>query len=123
MFYERLKELCKTQGKTLTNVISELGMSGGNLSKWKNGTIPKSDTIHALSEYFNVSSDYLLGIDDLKQQSLDIVDNQTITLTAKEVEIILKYRNLDAEGKTMVESVVIQETRRMVAKAEGTNEE
>lgn len=120
MFYNRLKELCDSQGKSLTNVISELGMSSGNLSKWKKGKVPKSDTIHALAEYFGVSSDYLLGIDDVKQRTLAALDAQTLTLTSEEVGIILNYRNLDNEGQIMVKSTIIAETRRM---AENKSEE
>lgn len=121
MFYDRLKELCNSQGKSLTNVIAELGMSSGNLSKWKKGKVPKSDTIHALAEYFGVSSDYLLGIDDVKEKATAALDRQTLTLTAEEVGIILDYRNLDNEGKIMVKSTIISETRRMANKSEESN--
>jgi len=41
------------------------------------------------------------------------LDNQTLTLTAEEVQLVLKYRNLDKEGRIMVDSTLIQETRRM----------
>lgn len=40
MFYERLKQLCEERGVALTNVVKELGMSTGNLSKWSSGKIP-----------------------------------------------------------------------------------
>lgn len=108
MFYERLKDLCEQKGVSLTNVVKELGMSTGNMSKWKSGMIPKSDTINALSEYFGVTTDYLTG------RSNDM-GNQTLTLTAKEINLILKYRSLDAEGQTMVESALITELRRLAA--------
>ena len=90
------------------------------MSKWKKGKVPKSDTIHALAEYFGVSSDYLLGIDDVKQRTLAALDAQTLTLTSEEVGIILNYRNLDNEGQIMVKSTIIAETRRM---AENKSEE
>lgn len=113
MFYERLKRLCDEKGTTLTNVIKELGMSSGNLSKWKNGKTPKSDTVSALSEYFSVSSDYLLGIDSLKEKNMTILDSSTLSLTADEQWFIQKLRQLDKEGRTMVESTLIAETRRI----------
>lgn len=113
MFYERLKELCKEKGITPTALVKELGMSGGNLSKWKNGKIPKSDTISALAEYFGVSADYLLGIDSLKEKSMTALDNPSLILSADEKWFILKLRELDKEGRTMVESTLIAETRRV----------
>lgn len=122
MFYEQLKALCTEKGVSLTNVISELHMSAGNMSKWKNGGIPKSDTLSALSEYFGVTTDYLLGIDTLKEKSLAILDDQGLTLSDDEYKIIVQYRNLDDEGKTMVKSTLITEARRMAtAKGESIN--
>lgn len=113
MFYERLKQLCEERGVALTNVVKELGMSTGNLSKWSSGKIPRSKTLTALSEYFNVSTDYLLGIDALKEKSMTILDDPTLVLTAEEKWFIQKLRELDKEGRTMVESTLIAETRRV----------
>lgn len=123
MFYERLKKLCDERGLALTNVVvNELHMSRGNLSRWKNGNVPKGDTLSTLAEYFEVSTDYLLGTDELKRDCLTALDNQALSLTADEVRLILKYRALDDEGRTMVESTLIQETRRVeTAKGETAN--
>ena len=122
MFYERLKGLCDEKGTTLTNVIKELGMSSGNLSKWKSGKTPKSDTVSALAEYFGVTSDYLLGIDSLKEKAMTVLDDPTLVLTADEKWFIQKLRGLDKEGRTMVESTLIAETRRMATiKGESAN--
>lgn len=123
MFYERLKKLCDERSLALTNVVvNELHMSRGNLSRWKNGNVPKGDTLSTLAEYFGVSTDYLLGTDELKRDCLTALDNQTLSLTADEVRLILKYRALDDEGRTMVESTLIQETRRVeTAKGETAN--
>lgn len=123
MFYERLKKLCDERGLALTNVVvNELHMSRGNLSRWKNGNVPKGDTLSTLAEYFGVSTDYLLGTDELKRDCLAALDNQALSLTADEVRLILKYRALDDEGRTMVESTLIQETRRVeTAKGETAN--
>lgn len=113
MFYDRLKELCKERGVSLTNVAKELGMSSGNLSKWKNGGVPRGKSLTALSEYFGVSADYLLGTDTLKEKSITILDDPELTLTADEKWFILKLRQLDKEGKAVVEGALVSEARRM----------
>lgn len=74
MFFERIKALCDERGIKITNLLSELGMSPGNLTRWKNGTVPDGNTLVKLAQYFNVTTDYLLGIDDLKKELLDILD-------------------------------------------------
>lgn len=64
MFYSRLNALCAERGVKITNVIAEMGMGSGNLSKWKAGGVPKGDTLSKLADYFHVSTDYLLGRTD-----------------------------------------------------------
>lgn len=64
MFYPRLNALCAERGVKITNVITEMGMGSGNLSKWKAGGVPKGDTLSKLADYFHVSTDYLLGRTD-----------------------------------------------------------
>ena len=62
MFYNQLISLCNKKGIAITTLIKELGMSSGNLSKWKSGSTPKGQTLNAIARYFDVSTDYLLGI-------------------------------------------------------------
>ena len=64
VFYEQLNKACAIKGMKLTPLIKELGMSQGNLSRWKNGGSPTADIVSALAEKLNVSADYLLGITD-----------------------------------------------------------
>ncbi|MGL5972473.1 MAG: LexA family transcriptional regulator [Oscillospiraceae bacterium] len=58
MFYLKLIKLCKKEGVSVTKLVKQLGMSTGNLSKWKNGNVPKMDTIIKISNFFNISTDY-----------------------------------------------------------------
>lgn len=113
MFYDRLKELCQEKGITLTNLVKELHMSTGNLSKWKNGNVPKSDTIGALAEYFGVSTDYLMGNDTRKEKAIMLLDDPDLTLTADEKWFILKLRQLDKDGRTVVEGTLVSEVRKV----------
>lgn len=74
MFYERLKLLCDNKGIKLTNLIQELGMSSGNMNKWKKGVVPKGSTLSKLADYFNVSVDYLIGKTE-EQTNIHYVNN------------------------------------------------
>ncbi len=67
MFYSRLCALCKEHGINITNLISELNFSAGNLSRWKKGGEPRGNTLSKLADYFHVSTDYLLGRTDSKE--------------------------------------------------------
>lgn len=119
LFNERLDALLKEQKVTWKEVYTACHIGKNQKKYWAdNGIVPELETLIKLADYFGVSPDYLRGTDDLKQKSIAALDSQPLTLSAKEVEIILKYRGLDAEGKTMVDSAIIVETRRMAAKRE-----
>lgn len=60
MFYDNLRMICSEHGTTVTAVLRELGMSTGSTGKWKDGSIPKIDTVMQLSEHLNVSLDRLV---------------------------------------------------------------
>lgn len=61
MFYDNLQRLCKERGVKITHVITALGCSQGNLSKWKNGGVPKAETIIKIANFFDVSTDELIN--------------------------------------------------------------
>ena len=60
MFYEKLQVLCQERGIPPSALAKELGLSTGNLSKWKNGRRPRADTARKIAAYLNVSLDSLL---------------------------------------------------------------
>ena len=65
LFIERLKELLSKTEKKQTDICKELGIPKQRLSNWKSGyTEPDLDAIISLAKYFNVTSDYLLGLED-----------------------------------------------------------
>lgn len=61
MFYSRFKEACERKDIKPTKFVTELGMSQGNLSKWKAGGVPKADTLAKIADRLDVSVSYLLG--------------------------------------------------------------
>lgn len=57
---KRLKELCEEKGISQRQLQRDLNLSTSTVSKWKTST-PKHDTLQAVADYFNVSTDYLTG--------------------------------------------------------------
>jgi transcriptional regulator with XRE-family HTH domain len=66
--YEIIQTLCKSNGITVTALCEKITGSKGNLSTWKKNNI-RNDYLVKISEYFNVSTDYLLG-NEQKEKSL-----------------------------------------------------
>lgn len=65
VFVERLKELRIEKGLSLVQLAKETGISKSAISFWENGDrIPTALNIITLAKYFEVSADYLLGLED-----------------------------------------------------------
>jgi len=60
-FFERFSRLSNERGFSVNAVAKELGLSSGSVTAWKGGTMPNVSALEKLSEYFGVSTDYLLG--------------------------------------------------------------
>ena len=62
---ERIFNLIKERKITQYRLAKDLAISDGLISDWKNGrSSPTSERLIKLAKYFNVSTDYLLGLTD-----------------------------------------------------------
>lgn len=62
---DRLRQLRKSKGYTQIRVQIETGIEQALLSKYENGErIPPTETLLKLADFYNVSTDYLLGRTD-----------------------------------------------------------
>lgn len=77
MFWQRFEELCHERGVKPNRVALQIGVSSASITKWKNGTVPSTDSLKKVANYFSVSVDYLLGESDtaVDDSVLDIVDS------------------------------------------------
>ena len=65
MIGDRLKELRKEKNLSQIQLASQIGVSQKAIDYWELGTNePKASYIIKLAKYFDVSADYLLGIDE-----------------------------------------------------------
>ncbi|WP_449453329.1 helix-turn-helix domain-containing protein [Streptococcus suis] len=61
--FERIKELAKSRGVTLGGLEERLGLSRNSIYTMKNKK-PSAERLQLIADYFNVSTDYLLGRTD-----------------------------------------------------------
>ncbi len=61
---KRITTLCKGKGKTINQVLRETNLNKSFIDNIKKGSIPSIDKIVAIADYFNVSTDFLLGRTD-----------------------------------------------------------
>ncbi len=64
-FAERVKELRVEKGLSQAELAKAIGVTQSIVARWEADLrIPKMDSIIALTEFFKISSDYLIGIVD-----------------------------------------------------------
>nr|DAJ37213.1 MAG TPA: repressor protein [Caudoviricetes sp.] len=89
--FELVKELCKKQGISLNTLEEKIGFARNSLYSWKNSE-PKPKKLKAVADYFNVSTDYLLGRTDNPAISSDLVttaDGRTVDLSNLRERVVL----------------------------------
>lgn len=79
-FYQRFISLCNRDDISPSRVALNIGLSKTAVNGWKKkGSTPTDATLAKLSEFFNVSIDYLLGITDDEnghKKSAPVVSNE-----------------------------------------------
>lgn len=89
MFFDILQSECIKRGIKVTPLLTELNLSKGNLSKWKNGTLPNGEILIKIADYLNCSVDYLLGR----------TDNPEVNHSSKIIPVPIPRRILAYYGK------------------------
>ncbi|MCQ2434708.1 MAG: helix-turn-helix transcriptional regulator [Oscillospiraceae bacterium] len=101
MFWNRFFELCASVKLKPNRVASIIGVSSASVTKWKNGTIPNSDTLLKIADYFAVSVDYLLGKTDDRfycdEHMLDILNEQDDDTLQKSPHNLLEMQRMKRE--------------------------
>lgn len=81
VLYARIIELCDQHEITITRLEKECGFSNATIKKWKDTSTPGIDKVQRIARYFDVSTDYLLGITNIPTPVEEILgDNDIVTL-------------------------------------------
>lgn len=102
-FYERYEILCKEHNFTPNSPKSfEItGVSTGAVSGWKKGSMPKGDVIRRIAMYFDVTTDYLLGLSEVRKPSPALSEEEMLLLNA--------YRSATSQGRFHIIQVCMNE--------------
>lgn len=101
----RIKQLREERGMTQPELGKVLNVQGAAMSKYENEKVPlTTDTIKSLAAFFGVSTDYLLGKTDEKD---DKEQSEPEYTTQKERQLLELYRNYEDNGysETLMEGI------------------
>ena len=100
-----IKELRKKRGLMQQRLASELGITQQMLSRYERDvTLIKVDVLKKIAKYFNVTTDYLLGISDVKR---DLQRQMNMNETLDEYyDLVEVYKELDPYDQEMIWSII-----------------
>ena len=101
----RIKSLREKRGLIQELLAAELGITQQMLSKYeRDSSIIKGDVLKKLAGYFNVTTDYLLGLSDVKR---DLTGQIRINETIDEYyDLVEVYKKLDKYDQEMIWTMI-----------------
>lgn len=101
----RIKQLRQKRGVIKEILAAELGITQQMLSKYERDvTLIKVDILKKIAAYFNVTTDYLLGVSDVKRDIKGQMKvNETLDAYYDLVEV---YKDLDSYDQEMIWSII-----------------
>lgn len=106
---QRIFFLLERQGKTAKELGDYIGIKPSSISAWKNeNSYPSTKYVIRISEFFDVSIDYLFtGRSSLSNS----------TFTTDQQELVDTYNQLDRRGQHRVHTVIYEELDRIAGGA------
>ena len=107
MYYENFEMLCKRDGIKPSDVSKATGISTATLTSWKQGKYtPKQDKLQLISDYFNVSVDFLMTGKEPDNKERAKIDAALARQNNRIKEYMLKFANLSEEKRNQIMSLI-----------------
>ncbi len=94
MVADKIKILREKMGITQAELAKQLCVTRSGVNAWEMGiSVPSTQCIVQLAEYFHVSTDYLLGVSNTASISVDGLSNQEIAAILEIIECFKANRH------------------------------
>lgn len=112
---ERVKQLADEQGISIPDLEKKLGFGNGSIYKWAKST-PTGDKLITVSDYFNVSTDYLLGRSTIRHSAEPSLTDKEEKDVAKRMGKI-KEQLMSEQGLMFDGEILDEETAQLLLEA------
>ena len=109
---ERIKQLRKKKGISQSELAESIGVKNNTVSTWERGTRkPDFEALNLLSNYFEVSFEYILGSSDKEEARVkptqDELDELALSALADELyDHVKKYSMLSNKSQKMIDALI-----------------
>ena len=100
-FPTRFRNLCDEREKTRVELAEEFNVSRQTITNWQNGaTVPDAISICEIAKFFGVTTDYILGLTEIKTlKNLNVREISDCTgLSEKAVQALKRLHNCNDES-------------------------
>ena len=109
---ERIKQLRKKKGISQSELAEVIGVKNNTVSTWERGTRkPDFEALNLLSDYFEVSFEYILGSSDKEEARVkptqDELDQLAVSALADDLyDNMKKYCQLSTKSQKMIDALI-----------------
>ena len=109
---ERIKQLRKKKGISQSELAEVIGVQNNTVSTWERGTRkPDFEALNLLSDYFEVSFEYILGSSDKEEARVkptqDELDQLALSALADDLyDNMKKYCQLSTKSQKMIDALI-----------------
>ena len=109
---ERIKQLRKKKGISQSELAEVIGVKNNTVSTWERGTRkPDFEALNLLSDYFEVSFEYILGSSDKEEGRVkptqDELDQLALSALADDLyDNMKKYCQLSTKSQKMIDALI-----------------
>ena len=109
---ERIKQLRKKKGISQSELAEVIGVKNNTVSTWERGTRkPDFEALNLLSDYFEVSFEYILGSSDKEEAIVkptqDELDQLALSALADDLyDNMKKYCQLSTKSQKMIDALI-----------------
>ena len=109
---ERIKQLRKKKGISQSELAELIGVKNNTVSTWERGTRkPDFEALNLLSDYFEVSFEYILGSSDKEEARVkptqEELDSLALSALADELyDNVKKYCRLSTKSQKMIDALI-----------------
>lgn len=95
-FFRNFLRFCDRDCVSPSHVVRSIGSNSASVSMWKNGSIPRRETLVRLADYFNVT------VDDLLREDTEPTPTPAADLTDTEQMVLNLWRKVPEDKRPQV---------------------
>lgn len=121
-FSDRLRYFMEQKGLKQADLVERTKINKSSVSEYLSGNYePKQRNIYKLAVALGIKPSQLMGVEE-DQPAATANTAKAIDFSEQEILLIKKYRQLDADGKALVDSIIDTRLMQLCGKAEEKEE-